>query len=308
MPGPWDKYKETTPTSPGPWAKYAQPSQLTTTPIAAPETPPEEYGSTGFEHYQAPSVSQLAVGAAKSVPGLTGGLTGFEQGENSLSPEEMKVGMQAAKEPQNAAQQAGHTIGSVAQALPWGELAAAKAGPEFVNLVHKVLPSAMKADAGELFASVAKDANKVPVSLDNAGDAALKLMDWQRKTQLGPTINKFLNRITNGKMGPLTYEEARDYYSLLSKMSVDETTKLAGPVKYTLQKMTAGLKTDIGDAADQVGRAADYYKAMGDYAKAAKLQEWYALAKKYAIRAGLAAAGGGAIGAGAHFAKEGLGQ
>ena len=57
--------------------------------------------------------------------------------------------------------------------------------------------SAKKQAAGALLQSVAADANQIPVELENSSDAALKLMDWQRKTNLGPTINKFLNRITS---------------------------------------------------------------------------------------------------------------
>jgi hypothetical protein len=166
------------------------------------------------------------------------------------------------------------------------------------NAIDKVNPSAMKEAAGGLLQSVAHDANKVPVSLDNAGDAALKLMDWQKKTQLGPTLNKFLNRITNPKLGPMTYEEGRDFYSLLSRMSADEQLKMAAPVKYQVQQLTAGLRQDIGNSAETVGRAADYYKGLGDYAKAARLQDWYDTAKTYAVRGALAAAGGGAASAG----------
>lgn len=186
---------------------------------------------------------------------------------------------------------------------PEGSEAAAKiaSSPEWVNLVHRVMPSAMKEDAGTLFQSIAKDANKTPVSLDNAGDAALRLMDWQKKTQLGPTINKFLNRITNPKIGPLTYEEARDFYQLLGKMGFDETSKLAGPVKYDLQRMVMGLKTDVGNAAETVGRGADYYKAMGDWAKAERLQDFYNTAKaalsSTISKAAISGAGAGAAGA-----------
>lgn len=153
------------------------------------------------------------------------------------------------------------------------------------NALDKVSPGAMKEAAGGLLQSVAHDANKIPVTLDNAGDAALRLMDWQKKTQLGPTINKFLNRVTNPKLGQMTYEEARDYYQLLGKMSADEQLKLAAPVKRDLAEMVSGLKSDIGNAADQVGRASDYYKGLGDYAKAMKFQDWYDTAKKAGIDA-----------------------
>ncbi len=36
-----------------------------------------------------------------------------------------------------------------------------------------------------------------------------------------------------------------------------------------------GLKQDIGNAADQVGQAANYYQAMGQYARAQRLKAAY---------------------------------
>lgn len=187
---------------------------------------------------------------------------------------------------QNGDQEAGSVVGSIIAPMP----AVIPGG----SAALEKLPSMEK--AGGLLQSVAHDANKIPVQLDNAGDAALRLMDWQKKTQLGPTVNKFLNRITNPKLGPMTYEEARDYYQLLGKLSADEASKLSPPVRRDLVKMVTGLKADIGNAAEQVGRAADYYKGMQDYATAAKHQEWYEAAKDWGIKAGLGAAGLGGLG------------
>jgi len=189
---------------------------------------------------------------------------------------------------------AGQLLGTVEGGRALGgaaKVAAPYAGQAAQAIAEKVVPSVMKQKAGGLLQSVAHDANKIPVNLDNAGDAALKLMDWQRKTNLGPTVNKFLNRITNPKAGPLTYEEARDFYQVLGSLSADETMKMAPPVRRQLVQMVVGLKQDIGNAADQVGHAADYYKGLNDYHTAAKLQEWYDAAKKYAIPAALGAAG-----------------
>lgn len=206
--------------------------------------------------------------------------------------------------PQTEAEKAGARGSDVASFIaPAAELPAlAKQG--WVAFSHNALPSAMKEDAGALFQTIAKDANKVPVVLDNSQDAALRLMDWQKKTQLGPTLNKFLNRITNPKLGPMTYDEARDFQQLVSKMSAEETSKLAPTVQFQVKRLAAGLKADVGNAAGEVGRAADYYKAMGDYHKAAQLQEFYDLAKKYMTRGALLAVGGGLAGTGAHFAQE----
>lgn len=184
----------------------------------------------------------------------------------------------------------GNAIGQVGTGAILGE-AVAPVADAVKTGAGKLTPAAMKESAGRLLQSVAGDANKIPVQLENSGDAAVRLMDWQGKTQLGPTVNKFLNRITKPNADPLTYSEARDYYQLLGKLSYDETSKLAPPVQRDLAQMVAGLKTDIGNSADQVGRAADYYKGMGDYAKGAKYQDWYDTVKGAAIKGAAGAAG-----------------
>lgn len=178
----------------------------------------------------------------------------------------------------------GTLLGTAAQAAPAILGLADSAGvprpdTSLANVASKVSPTAMKEAAGGLLQSVAHDADKIPVQLENSGDPALKLMNWQGKTQLGPTINKYLNRITNPKLGPLTYSEARDYYQLLGRLSSDEASKLPPTVQRDLTQMVVGLKQDIGSSADQVGRAADYYKGMGDYATASRLQDWYDFTK-----------------------------
>ncbi len=182
----------------------------------------------------------------------------------------------------------GTLLGTAAQAAPMALGLADSAGvPRPDTSLSRLNPSALKVSAGEMFQAVAKDANKVPVDIANSQDAALKLMNWQGKTQLGPTVNKFLNRITNPKLGPLTYSEARDYYQLLGSLSADEASKLPGPVRRDLTQMVTGLKVDIGNSADQVGKAAEYYKAMGDYSTAMRLQGWYDFAKKSAVKAAI---------------------
>jgi hypothetical protein len=184
---------------------------------------------------------------------------------------------------QGALEAAGGALQTAGPALAFVAPEAAEATASAPSKALGVMTGkSLRQTAGKLFESVGAEANKVPVSLDNASDAALKLMDWQKKTQLGPTINKFLNRITNGKLGPLTYEEARDYYKLLGRLSWEETSKLADPVQRDLQALVTGLKQDVGNAAAQVGREGDYYTAMGKYAKGAGLSSPRAFARYFA--------------------------
>lgn len=236
---------------------------------------PDEYGASGFEHYEAPPISGLLIGAAKSIPGLTGGLTGFEQGETGFSPEELKAGMKIATEPQTLAEQTGHTIGTVAQLLPWGAGAPGVLARGAETVAGKLVPSVMKANAGRIFESVAQDAGNVPVVLKNSQEAAVRLMELQRTSNLGPVVNKFLNRITKPNAPPLTYNEARDFYSALGDLAWSDKMTIRPGVRYVMKNLATGLKQDIGDAAESVGRAGDYYSALGNYARAQHLKTAY---------------------------------
>lgn len=143
--------------------------------------------------------------------------------------------------------------------------------PALAKKSMEMIPSAER--AGKAFQDVKAAAKNVPVTLDNAQEGILKLMDWQKKTQLGPTINKFLNRVTNPNMGDITYGEARDFYQLLGKMSADEMSKIAPSIRYDLTQTVRGLKQDIGNAADMVGKGQQYFDAMKEFRNAKKLED-----------------------------------
>lgn len=257
--------------------------------MAAPFTNPRETAQAALKQIPAiASGNPYALGATMA-PSAEQVAADKQQGGNALALE--NIGGQTL-----GTIEGGRMLGAGANiAKPYVADAATAIG-------NKVVPSMMKEQAAGILQSVAHDANKVPVQLNNAGDGALDLMDWQKKTQLGPTINKFLNRVTNPKLGPLTYEEARDFYQLLGKLSADETMKMAPPVRRSLTQMVVGLKQDIGDAADTVGRAADYYKGMGDYAKAARWGDFLDSAKDFvANKVVPTALGGGGIATAWHF-------
>ena len=222
-------------------------------------TPAEKVGKYGT--IAAAAAPAVVAAPVATVGGIAGGALGAGAGQLIGKATDMSPG---------AADLLSDTLG-----LAGGAGGAVSARP----LVGALDFDAQKQAAGSLLQSVAGDANKVPVQLDASSDPALRLMDWQKKTNLGPTVNKFLNRITNPNQGPLTYEDARDFYQLLGKMSVDENNNLAPAVRRDVTKLVVGLKSDIGDAAETVGRGADYYQGLGDYARAAKYQDWYDSAK-----------------------------
>jgi hypothetical protein len=282
----------------------ALPGQQSPTQAAGIQKP--QLHGTSINYGNVLAIPDVAVGAAKGLGALSNSMNRAVYGDPSASnpmmaPQQLPYGLsaapaspeaqQAAITPQNPAQKGGYIAEKIGEAVAPIPGAAAVGAPAAEAIAGQVVPSAIKAKAAGLLQSVAHDANQVPVQLNNAGDAALKLMDWQKVTQLGPTVNKFLNRVTNPKLGPLTYEDARDFYQVLGNLSANDAMKIPAPVRRDIVQLVVGLKQDIGDAADTVGRAADYFQGMGDYAKGAKLQQWVDSAKNYATKTAIGAAG-----------------
>jgi hypothetical protein len=304
-------------------AKYPQYKDMVAQPQATATmsaAPPQ--GVTG---YLQDVQSDLTEGGQRTIVGkglgyLQGrGSKGYSGLQSGVSPDQAqmmgsvplgltKMAIGTSELPSKPLTGAGHILGGALQTatLPSSFVApeaAEVAGNVASRVASKVIPSAMKQQGADLLKTVAQDANKVPVQIQHAQEAALNLIDWQKTTQLGPSVNKFLQRVTSPKQGPLTYDEARKFYQVLNKLSVDESLKLAGPVKYDLTQMVAGLKQDIGNAADEVGRAAEYYQGLGDYAKGKRLEGWYNFAKNAlakegikGVAKGLGVGAGGALG------------
>jgi methyl-accepting chemotaxis protein len=86
-------------------------------------------------------------------------------------------------------------------------------------------------------------------------------------------VRKFLGRITDPAKTDLTYEEARDFASNISRLSADEYGRLTPVVAREVASLRATLNRSIADAAAKVGKLAEYRSAMREYAQAMHLQE-----------------------------------
>jgi hypothetical protein len=192
----------------------------------------------------------------------------------------------------------GDTSGVLGHAAAGATLAASPLALESIAKLGLKAADAVpsKARAVENFQDVMSVAKDKPVELANTQDAALKMIDWQKKTQLGPTVNKFLNRITNPKLGPLSYEEARDFSQLLGKLSAEDSSRLAPAVRFDLIRMVNGLKKDIGTTAEGVGKGAEYDAAMNEYRQASKLESGAKTAGKMVVKYALPGALGYTVG------------
>jgi hypothetical protein len=144
----------------------------------------------------------------------------------------------------------------------------------------------MKSVAGKLLASVEKDAGHLPVNLTHSSDELLRVKELADAGGTMPTaIRKLLARATEPGGRPLTYSEMRNYYSNITSLSAREKMGLSPIMRRQLGITAAALKQDIADTAAVVGRSADYFHGMREYAQAAKLERAATEMKKWAIRA-----------------------
>ena len=140
-----------------------------------------------------------------------------------------------------------------------------------------------KAKAGALLDTVAKDASQLPVSTVRTGPALTRLKELTDAGGVTPRgMAKVMRRVANiSDQNPLTYKEARDIYSNVSRLTAEDAMRLPGPVKRQMALVAQSLRADIGDTAAQAGREAEYYQGLKQYAQAAKLREFVSKAAKH---------------------------
>jgi hypothetical protein len=183
---------------------------------------------------------------------------------------------------------------------------AAKGARAASDTVGEFIPSAER--AGEAFSQIMSAAHDVPVNVTKPGNTALRIQDLANSGGSMPkVVRDFLKRVTDPDKGPLTYAEARDFYSNATRLSADEAQRLTGSMKLQVAKFTSDLDAAISGAADRVGKLDQYRKAMGEYHSAMRLQALGQGVKDAAVStAAKAAAGAGAGAVGGYLVKKAL--
>jgi hypothetical protein len=204
-------------------------------------------------------------------------------------------------------------LGGTAQAATMpGSFVAPEAGEVAASGADKAMqsltPSAMRDAAGVLFQEVKTKAGNFPVDVEAPGQVALRMKTlYERGAGYTPpsVITRFLNRVTKPGGAPMTYEEARDFYSNATRLSADEALKLTPKAKMTLTQFTHTLGQSIQSAANNAGVGAEHAQAMQDYASAMRYADRLENLKEVATKIGTKAALGAAGGAGATAVYEG---
>ncbi|HXM63726.1 MAG TPA: hypothetical protein VN950_22890 [Terriglobales bacterium] len=183
-----------------------------------------------------------------------------------------------------AQETAGQGAGQALVAL--GTAGAAKA----VGAAANAIPSASRAEAA--LQDVKASAGSIPIDTSDVGDTALKIYEQsQRGANLPSSVNKLVRRLTAPNSAPMTYEEAKDFQSNISKLSADEQMKLNPNTKRLVGQLNQNLKGSLEDAADTVGKGQKFADAMKEYHHAMQLKGFSEDAINAAWKAALTGAG-----------------
>ena len=127
--------------------------------------------------------------------------------------------------------------------------------------------------AGAALAEVESAAGDVPIDMKKPGNTALELYEQsQRGATLPKAVRDLVTRATKPDAPPLTYSEAKDFQSNISKLSANEKLKLNANTKRLVGQLNQDLHESLTEAADTKGKGEQFTKAMKEYHNAMKLK------------------------------------
>lgn len=96
-------------------------------------------------------------------------------------------------------------------------------------------------------------------------------MELQQSGGRMPRVaSQLMQRITNPDAGDLTFGEARDFYSNLSRMSANEFNSLNPTMQRQMGAMKEALHQALTAAAETVGKGEQYASGIKEYADSAR--------------------------------------
>jgi hypothetical protein len=171
------------------------------------------------------------------------------------------------------------TAAAIGAAIPLGAEGLTQIG----GWIAKQIPDVER--AGKVFQELRATIGHHTVDIAEPGNVALEIQDLaSRGGQMPKVVRDFIKRTTDPTLPPLTYAEARDFYSNASRISVDEAQRLAPQMRMQLTRFTKALGGSIQDTTDSAGRLDQYMNAMKEYASAKQLEAFKEHVKDIAIQ------------------------
>jgi len=166
------------------------------------------------------------------------------------------------------------------------------------HMGQRAMPGPTFARAKMGFQEVASKANPAVVDTAVPGNTALEIQKMAASGGSQPkVIRDFVSRVTDPNKPPLTFEEARKFYTNASRLSADESQRLTPDMKRMVGQFRADLDAEITKAAASQGKGPQYTQAMKDYRRASQGAETLDSLKDYGKKAAISGAiGGGGYG------------
>jgi hypothetical protein len=144
-------------------------------------------------------------------------------------------------------------------------------GPYAVSKGLSLLPRASR--AATALDQVEQAAGHLPVDVNAPGKIALEAQQLARSGGRMPKVmSDFLRRVTDPNQPPLTFSEARNFYTNASKLSANETGNLTGPMLKKVGGFRAALNDSLTGGADQAGVGNLYRSGLKEYRQAMALK------------------------------------
>ena len=180
---------------------------------------------------------------------------------------------------------------------------ASQAVGEAAQAVNNLRPSAKIANAIEGFKELEGfiGEHTVPIT-DDIGKALADMKEGIDTGLNAPSVvNKFVSRIADTDQPPLTYAEARKFYSNMGDLATSEKMAANSKMQGLIYRLQGALGDAISGTADQAGKLQQFQEAMKGFASGSKAAERFDILKNALIKAGIGAAG---VGAAATLYKE----
>lgn len=196
---------------------------------------------------------------------------------------------------------------------PVSNAVAAESGMEGIKALSEMTPGMKAAKAVQAFQGLSGDIGSHPVQVTDKLAGALADIKQGADTGLNipSVVNKLVTRLSDVEEGPLTYDEARQFYSNLGDLAASDKMAMNAKAQRLVFGVQHALGETIADTTEQANKLSVYQGAMKDFASAKSAEEKLGIIKDWAgkvLKTGAIGAGMGAGYEGIKFLHDLIGQ
>jgi hypothetical protein len=151
-------------------------------------------------------------------------------------------------------------------------------------------------NAGKGFQEVSSVVAKHPVEMTDAlSKSAFQVSQFARNgSQMPSPVSKFLERITDPDLPPLTYDDARQFYTNINKLTAADKMTTNPQMKMYISQLAHDLGDSIEATAARGGQQQTFVNSMKEWHDASRVDDAKEAIREHAVEALIKGAAGGA--------------